>query len=162
MKSILLPIALALAGCATPIQRIVETPSGKPEVIIKADVAAIKASIIGDLVNHNYTVEKDSEYLLEFSRPTKGMENFAAAMVAGNSYSTNARIVNYTFVRQPDGVRVIIANSVRAQMPGGQTRTEPLHHNELFNTYQKQLEDIKSKLEKSAEPAVPSPEKTSA
>jgi hypothetical protein len=146
----ILIVVFGLSGCGTPVTKSVMTASGKPEVVITTtEVGQIKAMIIGDLVNHGYSVEQDTEYSLTLARPTKGMEDVAASIGTGNAYSTNRRVANYTFIKQGDSVRVIGSSSLRAQMPGGQVRSNSLDDNaNIFNTFQQQLQEIKTKIEK--------------
>jgi hypothetical protein len=112
-------------------------------------MSVIKALIIGNLLNFGYAVEQDTEYSLTLTRPVEGMENIAASIGAGNSYSTNRRVATFTFVKQPEGVRVVASSAWRAQMPGGQVRTSSLDDNgQIFNALQKELLAIKEKVEK--------------
>ena len=152
---------LLLAGCVTQPEKIATTASGKPELTIAtSDVGRIKSMIIGDLVNHGYTVEQDTEYSLTLSRRLSGGEEMVAALAVGNSYSTNTRIASYTFVRDGGSVRVIFAAQIRAQMPGGQVRNQPLDgNNTVFNTFQQQLIEIKKKIETPLSDDAKKPEK---
>ncbi len=138
-----------LYGCATPVELQVQTPSGKPEVtIVRSDVGAVKAHFLNLSINDGYSVEKDSEFMLELSRPVSGMENFAASMVAGNAYTTNTRVVTYTFARVDEKTRVIVSNAVRAVFPNGRVNTVQLNdNNQLANNYQTMLEQAKRNLE---------------
>ena len=145
-------LALFSSGCVAPQPYLAVTPSGKPEMVINAPVGKIKAAIIGDMVNNGYAgVEQDTEYMLRFSRPVDGKEAFGAALSTGNAYSTNKRVVTFTFVPTADGVRVIVSNAWTAQMPGGQTNTTELNSGEIFNYYYMTLQSIKAGLEKHTE-----------
>jgi len=138
-----------LTGCATPAQKITDTPSGKPEAIIKADTNEIKEAIISDMVNHGYQIEKDTPYLLEMARRTKDNEDIAAYFLVGNAYSTNHRVVTYTFVKTDEGVRVIASPSIRAQFQGGKINSADLSGNgNVYNTFQTHLLEIKARIEK--------------
>lgn len=107
------------SGCVTQQPKMTQTASGKPEVVIATtDVDAIKSAVISSLVNHGYTVEKDTPYELEMTRPTNSTENLAASLSIGNSYSTNSRVATYMFAKQNGSVRVIVHMFLRAQMPG--------------------------------------------
>jgi hypothetical protein len=142
-------LAVLLAGCAAPVQRISNTPSGKPEVVIAAELTAIKGAIIADRVNHGYQIEKDTDYLLELARPTKDNEDIAAYFLVGNAYSTNHRVVAYTFVKTPEGVRVIGSPTIRAQLPGGQINSADLSNNgNVYNTFQTHLFEVKTVVER--------------
>lgn len=142
-------LASLLSGCMQTYQ-FAGTPSGKPEAIIMAEVASIKSAIIGEMVNHRYQIDQDTEYMLRLSRPLEGGENFGAALAVGNSYSTNKRVTTYTFVKQPDGaVRVIVSSVWAAQMPGGQENSSDVTNVPAnFELFKTQLAEIKNRLEK--------------
>jgi hypothetical protein len=147
--SLALCVTALVSGCATPVARNVQTASGKPEVTIaRTDVSAVKSHFLNLSINDGYSLEKDSEFTLELSRSLEGMENLAATMVAGNGYTTNTRVVNYTFAKVSDGVRVIVSNSVRAVFPTGRVNTVQINEqNTLANSYQAMLEKGKKDLE---------------
>jgi hypothetical protein len=148
--SLLVPvlIVMLLAGCATPPPRISATKSGKPEVQIKTDdVGAIKSWLIGDLVDEGYTIEKDTAYSLVMARTARGGENLAAAMSIGNGYSTNHRVVTFTFVKIGDEIRVIALNELRAQLPFGKVNTVEWNNNVTYNAYQESLNTMKAEIE---------------
>lgn len=149
LQYLALLVAALLVGCAAPVAKITSTSSGKPEVVIHTtDVGAIKSLILADLINYGYQIEKDTPYLLELTRPANSTENFGASLSIGNAYSTNYRVASYTFVQTNDGIRVIASAALRAQLPGGQVNSSPLNDNgNVYNTFQKQLLDIKKKLE---------------
>lgn len=148
LASLVLAAALALSGCVTQPERISATASGKPEVTIPGvELPAVKAHLIGMLVNFGYTLERDTEYSLVLTRPTQAGENFAVAMSIGNAYSSNSRVANFTFVKTPEGIRVIATPALRAQMPGGQVNELPLNGNgTVYNTFQQDLNEMKAKL----------------
>lgn len=142
-------MSLAFSVGCTTIEKSTFTPSGRPEVVIATnDVGRIKSLLIGDLLNHGYTIESDTQYALTLTRPTKGMESVAASMVAGNSYSVNTRYATYNFVHLDNGIRVIASMGWRAQMPGGQVNNQPLNDGNVYNTFQTQLFEIKAMIEK--------------
>jgi hypothetical protein len=142
-------LSVSLSGCVgTQVAKSTTTQSGKPEVLIKAEVEKIKEAIVADMVNYGYTIENDTPYSLSLIRPTKGNEDFYAYFAVGNAYSSNERVAAYTFVKAADVVRVIATPSIRAKMVGGQINTrEMLGNAQVYNEYQKQLNEIKSKLE---------------
>lgn len=141
-------IGLVLGGCVAPVPKMVETASGKPEIVINSDLASIKSAIINELVNHNYTVEEDTDYMLRMSRPLDASENLIAAMTVGNSYSVNKRLAVYQFIKLPEGYRVLVSPSMTSQMPGGQVNTVEISDNgDVFNTFQRGLIQIKATLE---------------
>ncbi len=155
MKMKLLPLlglalALGLFGCATPVAKMVENPSGKPEVTIASkDVDHIKSEIVSAMLNEKFNIEKDTPYMIEFrGAPTSG-QDLAIAMTVGNAYSTNWRSVAFTFATLESGTRVIASLSLKAQMPLGQINSVSMDNNgAAFNSYQVFLNGLKAKLEK--------------
>lgn len=150
---VFLLLVIFLPSCATPVAKITNTDSGKPEVIIETNnIDSIKSLIISEMVNFGYQIEKDTPYLLEMARATDSRENMTAALSIGNSSSTNNRLATYTFVKLNNGIRVIAAASLRAQLPGGKVNFSQLSNNgSIYNIYQKQLFVIKEKIERKTE-----------
>lgn len=148
-KLISFATVILLVGCVTTQpQRISSTESGKPEATIKATVQDIKNEIINDMLNYKYGIETDTPFSLSFSRPAEGNENFMAYFKSGNAYSTNERLTVYNFVVRGDSVRVIALPQIRSRMVGGQVNTSDVSGNSnIYNEYQKQLNDVKTKLE---------------
>lgn len=153
MKSLFsLVFVFMVAGCATPVERVARTESGRPEIIIRAEISAIKSAIVSHLIGYGYTLTKDSDVMLEMTRTTNGAETLSAAMTIGNAYSSNRRVETFTLLRTDAGIRVIEQGRLESTMPGGATNSAPINSNETFNIYQKWFEEIKTKLE-AASPA---------
>ena len=74
-------LAAFLVGCQTAAPP--ATASGKPEVMIKAQTAAIKARLISLAMDKRFNVTKDTEYLLQVEKPS---DNFGAALLLGSKY----------------------------------------------------------------------------
>jgi len=143
-----LVITLFLASCASMPDKIQNTPTGKPEVIINySNVDDIKASLIADYLIDGYTVTKDTPYLLELQRNTKGNEDFAAYFAVGNAYSSNYRLVSINLIKSDGKVRVVVTNSFKAHMPFGQVNTAEITNNKVFNFWQTYLNGLKKKFE---------------
>jgi hypothetical protein len=116
-------VALLLTGCQT-----VEPPataSGKPEVTIKAQTAAIKARLLSLAMDRRFNVTKDTEYLLQIEKPS---DNLGATILLGSKYdSTPAERIVFTFAPLGDSVRVV-ASSMFVTNPGSSSachRTGP-------------------------------------
>ncbi len=147
-KLFLMCIAMFLMGCVATAPRISTTASGKPEQTIKAELEKIQNEIINDMVNYKYTVESQTKNSLVMTRPADLSDDLSAYFTAGNAYSRNERITSYTFIENQNGVRVIATPGLRARMVGGQVNTaDLLNVSRIYNEYQKQLDDIKRKLE---------------
>ena len=151
MKYLTLAIAitlLPLSGCVTQPERITQTASGNPEVIITTgDVARVKSALINRAIDNGFAVEQDTPYSLVIAKPASGGDAFAAAMFVGNAYSVNSNVITFTIVKVDTGIRVVAACSLRAQMVGGQTRSQPMNSNVVFNSLQQRLTFIKSQIE---------------
>jgi hypothetical protein len=148
----ILPLAfaacLALAGCVAPVSKSVQTQSGRPEIEANAELGKVKSAIIGRMVNAGYSVDQDTDYMLKMSKPLTGMQDFAARVSVGNSYSSNRGVVSFTFVKSGSTIRVIGSSQLSAQMPGGQVNTMELTDSgALFNELQDQLNRVKADVE---------------
>ena len=112
-----------------------------------AELGTIKSELISDFLNHNYSMIKDSEYMVEMKRDLRGSETILGTF-NGNAYSTNYRVVTMNFAKLSGGIRVLISNRLDSQMPGGQIKTMGLDSNvQIFNMNQQFLIDLKAKLE---------------
>jgi O-acetylhomoserine/O-acetylserine sulfhydrylase-like pyridoxal-dependent enzyme len=152
MKHIkILPILLLsifLFSCASAPERVSKTASGKPEVVINfANVDEIKAQIISDRLNDGYMIANDTPFLLELQRRTKGNEDFAAYFAVGNAYSTNYRTISVNFIKSNESVRIVVASYLKAHMPFGQVNTSEITSNNVYNLWQKYLNNLKHKFE---------------
>jgi len=148
-------LAVLLGGCIiTPPQPAATTLSGKPEVLVLTqDVGAIKSRLIGDLVNDGYAIERDTEFSLVMMRRATTTESAALSFLAiGSSYSKTERVVSFTFVRLPEGIRVIAANDIRAHLIGGRVATVPMTSNEVHAVYQTTLKKVKAQIEGGSNP----------
>jgi hypothetical protein len=136
-----------VAGCES-VPKSLYTPSGKPELTIRAPLSAIKSEIVADLVRYGYNVEADSDYMLRLSRPLQSGENIGASLSIGNAYSSNRRVTIYNFSQSNGEVHVVVSSMWQAQMPYGQVnQTELTDNAKVFNTFQEQLRLIRDKLE---------------
>lgn len=140
-------IPVALMSCNATVERMAETPSGRPEVVISAPRAEIANLIINESINEGYTIVSQTDFSIQMSRPLNSNENIAASLFVGNSYSNNSRWLTFTLTEVPEGIRVIISAEIQAAMVGGQINRQPLNANTNFNTYQSWLLDIKAQLE---------------
>jgi hypothetical protein len=143
-------IAAWLVGCQTAAPP--STASGKPEVTIKAQPAAIKARLISLAIDKRFNVTKDTEYLLQVEKPS---DNLAAAMLLGSKYDAipSERWV-FTFAPLGDSVRVV-ASAMYVTNPGsGFERITPINAGEGIDRTQNTLDDLKFSME-TPTPAAP-------
>lgn len=131
--------ALSLAACQTA--QPPSTASGKPEVTIRAPVSKIKALIITHAMNNGLSITRDTEYMLQFDKPTT---NLGAAVLLGSRYDStpNERYV-ITFAPLGEETRVI-ASAMFVTNPGsGFERITPVNAGEGITRTQNDLEQIK-------------------
>ena len=149
MKNLVLSvfIGLFLMGCAATTPKISNTKTGKPEIVIHKPARLIKPHLISDAVDRGFTLKKDSDYLIEFSRKPKiGMESLTAGL-QGNRYSNNTIELQYTLVETAGKTRVIATMSTQSVMPFGRVNKTESNGANTFNSIQGFFNDLKAKLQ---------------
>ncbi|MDR6659734.1 hypothetical protein J2W51_002304 [Tardiphaga robiniae] len=148
--------ALSVSGCQTA--QPPSTASGKPEVTIHAPVAKIKALMITNALNKGLSITKDTEYLLQFDRPT---QNMGAAILLGSKYDSvpNERYI-LTFAPAGEETRVV-ASAMFVTNPGsGFERITPVNAGAGIDQTQRDLDELKATAEaQSAPPPAPTTNK---
>lgn len=139
--TLLAVLSFAIAGCTAQPQRISQTSSGNPEVIIKGvEIADVKSRILEKMMAGGLTLDSESPSRIVFSAPVTGFTENLLRVALGNSNSTPVRSeVAFTMVKIPVGVRVFSQSSVWTQMPGGQVNRTPLTGDAEFNGMQAAL-----------------------
>lgn len=106
----LLIVAFVATGCAT-VERVAQTPSGKPEVFLMAvEREDARDRLVNDLLNRGWTpVGEVTSYTLTFRKDPQGFgETFAAEMIAGGQYRGEVEMrVNFTILGLSDGTRIV-------------------------------------------------------
>lgn len=144
-------MAALLAGCQTAAPP--NTASGKPEVTIKAQTAAIKARLISVAMDQRFSVTKDTEYLLQVEKPS---DNFGAALLLGSKYdSTPAERWVFTFAPMGDSVRVVAAAMYVTNPGSAFERITPVNAGEGVDRTQARLDELKASMETPAAPSSP-------
>jgi hypothetical protein len=148
MRIIILLAAVLLAGCQT-----VEPPataSGKPEVTINAPIAKIKSILISNAVNAGFSISKDTEYLLQFDKPSN---NFAAQLLLGSKYDgvPNERY-QITFAQMGESVRVVAAGMIVTNPGSSFERVMPINAGDGINKTQEELLTVKDVAETPTSP----------
>jgi hypothetical protein len=137
-------LATVLAGCQTAAQAPV-TASGKPEVTIKAQTAAIKARLLSLAMDRRFNVTKDTEYLLQIEKPS---DNLGAAILLGSKYdSVPAERIVFTFAPLGDSVRVVAASMFVTNPGSAFEQITPINAGEGVVRTQAALQEIKQSLE---------------
>jgi hypothetical protein len=140
---------ITLAGCQTA--QPPTTASGKPEVTIRAPVSKIKATMISKAMNQGLTITKDTEYLLQFDRPT---QNMGAAILLGSRYDgvPNERYV-LTFAPEGESTRVVAASMFVTNPGSSFERITPVNAGEGVDRTQRELDELKQLVEVQNAPA---------
>lgn len=153
MKSSIIKIIAALsfvsvfAGCVVPPSY--KTASGRPDIeIATKNMGRLKSEIITKMLDHGASLVRDTDYMLEFSLPLTGGEQFSTAMSIGNASSHNWKSVSYTFAPTQNGIRIIGSCSVVAELPGGRVNRQSLDQNGVvFDSFQRNLIGLKKVIE---------------
>ena len=153
-RSTLVVVLASLAGCATAPPKSTQTASGHPEIVIaSSDLKKVRANLISRNASTGWVLEQETESTLLFTRndSSGSFQSAATQLLLGNAYSTPPKYeVRYTLVSVQPGVRVIVNVSVSTQMPGGQVNRMSLSEAPAtFNTFQAQLERVKTEIESS-------------
>ena len=137
-------LCAVLGGCQTDVQAPI-TASGKPEVTIKAPIAAIKARLLSLAMDRRFNVTKDTEYLLQIEKPS---DNLGAAILLGSKYdSVPAERIVFTFAPLGDSVRVVAASMFVTNPGSAFEQITPVNAGEGINQTQAALQEIKQSLE---------------
>ena len=102
MIAIVAVAAMLVAGCQTVKH---DTPSGKPEVSIRAPSKDVKTALVGTLVNLGYSIKHDSDFQIVLERP---VDNVMANVLLGSQYDPTVEArVTATFLEMNGSTRVI-------------------------------------------------------
>jgi hypothetical protein len=141
---------LLAAGCATPPQRVADTPSGRPEVIVNIrDPELVKGAAISEFQVNRFVLTNSAPYSLQFERKLDASQAMLAQFFIGNAYSTTP-IANVTlsFASEGSAVRVFASSSITTQMAFGQVRTLNMDgNNAWFNDIFGLLQSVKRTAE---------------
>lgn len=128
-------IFFLLMGCASQPQKIVITPSGKPEIVIATvDRSAVRQNIISNNVLIGWTLQQESDSTLVFHRPFDDATIVLGSALLGNRAMRQGMSIRYTIVQAQGGVRVFVTpfNDASASE---------------FNVLQTQLQTVKREIE---------------
>lgn len=144
---------LFLTGCQTA--QPPATASGRPETTINAPVAEIKALIISRALNNGMSITKDTDYSIQFEKPT---DNMAAAVLLGSRFNAipSERYIA-TFAPLGNETRVVISSMIVTNPGTAFEQITPITAGDGINKTQQTLEEIKRIAESSIGSAPPSP-----
>ena len=143
---IILCSALFLFGCASQPERIAQTTSGNPEVVINGvDVEAVRSKLMELMMSGGLRVDSETPSRIVVSKEMEGFREGMMRMLLGNSYSTPVRVeLTFTLVKINEGVKVFAQMSAYTQMPLGQINRMDLKGNTDFNDVQKFLNQLQN------------------
>lgn len=141
MKTIILAIAIFLAGCAAPVSRVASTPSGRPEVQIKGvDLDSVRARLIEKTMAAGFSLDADAPGRIVISKEMQGMQEALMRMMISNASSTPVRAeTTLTLVKNAEGVHIYAQSVATSTMPFGQVKRHPMEDNNSFNVMQDSL-----------------------
>jgi hypothetical protein len=149
----LLIFACLLASCVSPVPyRVSKTESGKPEAFIASTgVDEMKASLVRQMINLGYEIEKETQLTIEFKR-NNGWSDSARNIVAAGGSKVEAlgyTWVSYTLVAS-NRQTWIVADAklfVRPPFGGPMTGVSLLGNNDGYDSLQIQLNALKTSIE---------------
>ncbi len=135
-------------GCATQPQRVAQTNSRNPEVVIKGvDVETVRARIIERLMSGGMRLDSETPSRIVVSQEVEGINENLLRLSLGNANSTPVRVeLAFTIVKVSEGVKVFCQRSAWTQMPGGQINRVELNGNQDFNDGQTALYNLRDSL----------------
>jgi hypothetical protein len=138
-----LAAGLLVAACQTV--QPPATASGKPEVTIHAPVSTIKSLLISRAMNEGLNVTKDTEFVLQFEKPTA---NIGAALLFGSRYDStpNERYV-VTFAPTGGETRVVVSSMIVTNPGSAFERVTPVNAGEGIDRTQRTLLELKRQAE---------------
>lgn len=143
MKKIILALGLTtfLLGCAAPVERMAQTPSGRPEVVFSTrSAAAVSEKLVGLCASKGILVQKSASNEVVCGGTMTGGDAVLAQILIGNSYSTTPeRYVRFTIFPYQGKTRVQAYQWVETQMAFGQVNKNELNGNAQFNDILKAL-----------------------
>ncbi|MBT3509881.1 MAG: hypothetical protein HN472_10125 [Nitrospina sp.] len=146
-------IGVVLFGCASQPKRIIETESGRPEIIIKTTNMDVVRSLLTSNMGEeewNYFLIDNSEHNLTFARQVKaGEEADKAQEMVGTHFGTiPERVVVFNIMRIQDTIKTIAYPSLMSLNGFGKTKQVGLeNYIPIFNALQELLISTKSKIE---------------
>ena len=139
--------SLLLCSCAAPVNH--NTPSGRPEVSIKGRSGSqVQSEIMNMMLNHRYSIKSSSTNIIVFEKVFDN--NVMASFVFGSRYdSTPHARVTFNIFEVGDSTRVIASFEAITNPGSAFERSTPLDNNPDTEKYQKELNDIKLRMESS-------------
>ncbi|MFW8594952.1 hypothetical protein [Cribrihabitans neustonicus] len=149
MKKVLAAMfsAIALAGCAEPVERMVQTPSGRPEVSFASKSAAsVSEKLTAMCAQKGWLIQKSSPQEVVCGGTMQGGGAVMTQLLIGNSYSTTPeQYARFTIYPVNGQTRVQLHQWVETQMAFGQVKKLEINGNAQFNNAMKALIDMGGK-----------------
>jgi hypothetical protein len=95
--------AMALSGCAAPVK--FDTASGRPERLFNAPPETVRAALVSELVNRQYTITQESQSLVVGEKLS---DNVAANLLMGTGARPQVSVrASFTMINTGSGTRVV-------------------------------------------------------
>jgi hypothetical protein len=149
LKTLIIAVALTiLAGCAAPPPRIANTVSGRPEILLPANITntSVHDAILESMVSAGYRVDADTTSNISVSKQMKPSEEAGKKYVYGGDSGTFRDEVSFTIVKTQNGVKVF-AQPTWARGVKGQRIQSERDDNTDFNVWQNYLLQLRRYVE---------------
>lgn len=137
-----------MSGCSIP-QRMADTPSGRPEIVLNSsNLDMIKEEIMFEMQKGDFFLEDDSKYRLQFSRELEGRNLIVGRLLVGSSYGTTPRAeISFNIVPLGEETKVIVYMHMSSQTRYGQVNRDDIKSsNAWFNDFYTLLLRIKDRV----------------
>lgn len=142
ISTVLVAVAMSVSGCQT-IKH--DTPSGKPEVSVRASTKDVKMAFVGTLVNLGYSVKRDSDFQIVLEHP---VENVMANILMGSEYDPTVEArVTATFLEMNGSTRLIAELGIVRNGGSAFEQVDNFTNSRDSQGIQNVMNDIKSGLE---------------
>ncbi|WP_312805560.1 hypothetical protein [Atlantibacter hermannii] len=146
MKTVAVLISIALlSGCAATPALKKQTASGKPEGIYSHTTTELVQSALVTRCNEKgFIVLESTASNVVCAKETQGGGAVMAQLLVGNAYSTTPQSkIRFSIGKVNDDVKVWADAWIESQMPGGQVNQMPVTSNDVRNSIQSGLDELK-------------------
>lgn len=137
-------VILAISGCAEPVAKIANTPSGKPEAMFRnARLSEVSNKMVGVCAQVGASVDVAESNRVVCRKALEGGEAVMTQVLIGNSYSTTPdSVIAFTLVKMGRDVRVYADQYSETIMAFGQPKRVNTMGNANFNIMMQVFEKL--------------------
>ena len=137
-------VILAISGCAEPVAKIANTPSGKPEAMFRnASLSNVSNKMVGICAQVGASIDVAENNRVVCRKTLEGSEAVTTQLLLGNSYSTApVSVMSFTLVKMGRDVKAYVDQYSETIMALGQPRRVNTMGNANFNIMLQVFEKI--------------------